>query len=97
MGHVQCWALFEAENVEFIVREIRSAFFVLNRRATETVLGFARISLGELYELLGQERALQGSRAVPKPIVGEVVEIKAEEEVALVYGDPRPLKRSTLE
>lgn len=79
---------FEAENVESLVREIRAACFVLNRTAFETVLDLARTSLGWLCKLLRLDRALQGPHAVPKQKVGEVIEIKDEENETVVYGDP---------
>lgn len=67
---------------------------VFNRRAPKTVLDLAKNSLGRLRELPGQEGALQGHNAVPKPEVGELNEIKDEDEEAVLYADRQPVKRS---
>lgn len=66
--------------------------FFLNCRALEKVLDLAKMSVGWLRKLLGQECALQGRLSVPKPEVGEAIEIKNYDEQALVYGDPQPFK-----
>lgn len=90
-------SLSDAENDEPLMREMRSACFFLSPPASETVPGLVKMSLAWLRELLGQERALQGRHAVPKPEVGEAIEIKDENEEALVYWDTRPVNRSRRE
>lgn len=97
MRPVQFTALSEVGNVESFMRRIRSAYFVLNRRAPETVLDLANMSLGLLRELLGQELELQGRHAVPKPEGEEVTEIKDEDGEVKVYVDSRPVEQSRRE
>lgn len=90
-------SLSEADNVASLMRKIRSPCSVLNRHAPKTVLDLAGMSLGWLRELLRQERALKGRHAASKPEVDETIEIKSEDEDAIVYEDPRPVKPSKRE
>lgn len=78
----------EAESVEFLMREFRSACFVLNRRAPKTVLDLDKMSLWWPRELLGQERTLQRRHVGRKPEMGEVTKIKVGDEKVVVYGEP---------
>lgn len=55
------------------------------------VLDLAKMLLGWLRELLGQKRASQGRRADPKPEMGQVADIKDEDDEAVVYEDARPV------
>lgn len=86
-----------AENVEYLMPEIRLAYFVFNRRALKTVPILVKMFLERLRELLGQNRAWQEFHAVPKPEVDRAVVIKDEDEEAVVCTDPRPVKRSRSE
>lgn len=87
----------EAENVECLMPKICSAYFVLSRRAPETVLDLARMSLGWLRKVLSQERALRGRQAAPTPEVGWITEINDKGNKAVVDRDCRPVKRSSRE
>lgn len=84
----------EADNIEFLARKIRPPYFVFSRYATKPVLNLAKSLLGWLGELLAQNRALQGRHAVSKPKAGEATEITDNDEEAVVYEDPRSVKRS---
>lgn len=97
MRPVHSRLLSETESAEFLMREIRSECFFFNRRAPETVFDLSKMSLGWIRKLLGQERRLHGHHAVLKPEVGEAIEIKDEDEEAVVYGDPRRAKRRRCE
>lgn len=59
-------SLSEVDDVESLMRKIRSACTVLNRRASGRVLDFAKTSLGWLLKLLGQGRALHGRHTLPE-------------------------------
>lgn len=83
-----CPFAIRTENVESLTREIRSACFVLNRRASKVVFNLAEMSLGWPRRLLGQGRALQRRHAAPKLKMGEVTTMRNEKEEAAVYGDP---------
>lgn len=61
----------------------------------KTVLYLAEILAGWLPELLGQDRRFKRRHEVPKPEVGEVIEIKQGDEEVVVYEDPRPVRQST--
>lgn len=63
----------KADDVEPLVHETRSACFLLSRCASETIFDPAEMSLGWVRRILGQKRALQGHRTVPRREVGEVV------------------------
>lgn len=89
--------LSESEDVDSHVCEIRSACIFFSRCAPETVITLAKMSLGLLHDVLGQERALSRRHAVPKPKVDEVTEIRDEDEERVVYTDPPPVKRSKRE
>lgn len=62
----------------------------------KTFLHLAKTSPGWLREVLGQERKMQRHHTVSKPEVGEIIELKNENEEAVVYGDLRPVQRSRL-
>lgn len=94
---MQSSLLPKREDVQSAMREIRVACFALNRRAPEAVLDIAKLSLRWLRELFGQEHASQGRHAARKPEGSAVTEIEGKGAEALVYGDPRPVKRSRRE
>lgn len=71
--------------------------FFLNCRASEPVLDLAKMSHERLHEVLGEESALRGPHAVPKPEIGDVIEMKDENEGAVLHGHTRPVKRSRRE
>lgn len=79
------------------MHEIWSACFLINRRAPKTVVDLARMPLGCLHDVLEQERALLGRYRVLKPEVGNVTELKNEDEEALAHGDLRPVDWSRRE
>lgn len=73
-------------------REIPAACFVLSCRATRTALGLHKTSFGWLRKTFEQESGLQGRHTVPKPEHGGATELKDEEEVPVLFGDPPPIK-----
>lgn len=85
---VHCRPVSEAKNVGCLMRQVLSARSFLSRRTPRTVLDLSDISLEWFRELLRQERALQVLYAVLKPEVGEVNEMKGDDEEAVVYGAP---------
>lgn len=89
--------LSEEQKAHLRMRETWSACFVFNRCVLKMVLDLANILLGWLCELLGQKSASQGRHAVPAPEFGEVIETKDEDDEAVVYGSPPPVKWSTRE
>lgn len=77
-------SLYEAENIEFVMREIRLKYSVFERRALEAIPNRAYMSLGWLREVLQQGRMLQRRNAVPKPEASEVIGIKDENKEMVV-------------
>lgn len=94
MRLVRPHSLPEAEDVESSMPEIRSAYFFLSCRASETFFDLAKMSFRWLRKLLGQKRALEGRHAVPEPEVSKVVELKDQNREPVVYRSSRPIKRS---
>lgn len=66
--------------------------FVFSCRASETTLGLARLLLGCSGSLVEQKWALEELHASPKPEMGEITEMKDDDEKAVVYRDPQPRK-----
>lgn len=60
----------------------------------EDGLNLAKISLRWLLELPGQKPALPGRQAVPEQELYGVVEIKEENDYAILQGNSRPVKQS---
>lgn len=52
--------LLDTKSVEFLMREIRLACWVLSRRAPEAILDFAKLFFGWLRKLFAQKRGSEG-------------------------------------
>lgn len=73
------------------------ACFVSKLSRSKKGFDLTKMSLEKPRKLLGQKCALQGCHAVLRREVHDLLEIKDEDEKAILYRDLRPVKQSRRE